>query len=96
MPPSKLNSSDRKVLLKDHSIKSVFTKEINTAWPGIDPILLETYLSDTAAPGYFSKAKGFLSGGVSPGAEWDVLKTRLDALSPYNPKATSELVVKFK
>ena len=96
LPPSKLNSSDRKVLLKDHSIKSVFTKEINTAWPGIDPVLLETYLSDTAAPGYFSKAKGFLSGGVSPGAEWDVLKTRLDALSPYNPKATSELVVKFK
>lgn len=96
LPPSKLNSSDRNVLLKDYSIKSVFTTEINKAWPGIDPTLLETYLSNTAAPGYFSKAKGFLSGGVSPGAEWDVLKARLDALSPYNPKETSELVVNFK
>ena len=96
LPPSKLNSSDRKVLLKDYSIKTVFTNEINTAWPGIDPTLLETYLSNTAAPGYFSKAKGFLSGGVSPGVEWDVLKARLDALSPYNPKQVSELVVGFK
>ncbi len=96
LPPSKLNSSDRKVLLKDYSIKSVFTKEINAAWPGIDPTLLETYLSNTAAPGYFSKAKGFLSGGVSPGAEWDVLTARLQALSPYNPKQISELVVAFK
>ncbi len=96
LPPSKLNSNDRKVLLKDHSIKTVFTNEINKAWPGVDPVLLETYLSNTAAPGYFSKAKGFLSGGVSPGAEWDVLKARLDALSPYNPKETSDLVVNFK
>ena len=96
LPPSKLNSSDRNVLLKDYSIKSVFTTEINAAWPGLDPALLNAYLSNTAAPGYFSKKKGFLSGGVSPGAEWDVLTTRLNALSPYNPKQISELVVVFK
>ncbi len=96
LPPSKLNSSDRKVLLKDYSIKTVFTNEIKAVWPGIDPVLLNSYLSETSAPGYFSKAKGFLSGGVSPGADWDILKARLDALSPYNPKQVSELVVGFK
>jgi hypothetical protein len=96
LPPSKLNSTDRKVLLKDYSIKSVFTNEITAIWPGVDPALLNAYLSETAAPGYFSKAKGFLSGGVSPGAEWDVLKARLDVLSPYNPKQVSELVIGFK
>ena len=96
LPPSKLNSSDRKVLLKDYSIKTVFTNEIKAVWPGIDPVLLNSYLSETSAPGYFSKAKGFLSGGVSPGAEWDILKARLEALSPYNPKQVSELLVGFK
>lgn len=96
LPPSKLNSTDRNVLLKDYSIKSVFTNEITAIWPGIDPALLDAYLSETAAPGYFSKAKGFLSGGVSPGTDWDVLKARLDVLSPYNPKQVSELVVGFK
>ncbi|MEK6781661.1 MAG: hypothetical protein AABY93_08140 [Bacteroidota bacterium] len=96
LPPSTLNSSDRKVLLKDYSIKSVFTNEITAVWPGIDPVLLDTYLTNTAAPGYFSEKQGFLSGGTSPGAEWDVLAARLEALSPYNPKETSELVVEFK
>jgi hypothetical protein len=96
LPPSKLNSTDRNVLLKDYSIKTVFTNAITTIWPGVNPTLLNAYLSETAAPGYFSKAKGFLSGGVSPGTEWDALKARLDALSPYNPKLVSELVVTFK
>jgi hypothetical protein len=96
LPPSSLNSTDRKVLLKDYSIKNVFTNEINAAWPGLDPALLDAYLSETAAPGYFSKKNGFLSGGVSPGADWDGLTSRLDALSPYNPKEISELVVVFK
>jgi len=96
LPPSSLNSTDRKVLLKDYSIKTVFTNEISAAWPGLDAKLLDAYLSETAAPGYFNKVKGFLSGGVSPGTEWDALKARLDALSPYNPKQVTELVVGFK
>ena len=96
LPPSDLDESDRDVLLKDYSIKNVFTTEINSVWPGIDPDLLAAYLTNTAAPGYFDNKNGFISGGVSPGAEWDVLTNRLTALSPYNPKSTSELVVTFK
>jgi len=96
LPPSDLDESDRKVLLKDYSIKNVFTKEITAAWPGINPDLLATYLKNTSAPGYFSEKVGFMSGGVSPGAEWDVFATRLEKLSPYSPKKTSNLTVTFK
>ncbi len=96
LPPSLLDNSDHNVLLKEYSIKNVFMNEINTVWPGIDPALVAGYLKETAAPGYFSKKIGFISGGVSPGADWDALTPRLDALTPYNPKLTSELTLNFK
>ena len=96
LPPSKLDKTDRTVLLKEYAIKNVFTKEITTMWPAIDQTLLDAYLTNTAAPGYFDNKKGFLAGGTSPGADWDVLVNRLNALSPYNPKNISDLVVNFK
>ncbi len=96
LPPSALDVSDRDVLLKDYSIKNVFTKEINEVWPGLDPVLLEAYLKNTSAPGYFSQKSGFIAGGISPGPEWDVFANRLDNLSPYNPFETSNLNVTFK
>jgi hypothetical protein len=95
LPPSTLDSDDRAVLLKEYSIKNVFTNEITAVWPGIDQDLLAAYLSTTAAPGYFNN-HGFISGGKSPGAAWDVLAKRLDSLSPYNPKETSNLTLTFK
>jgi hypothetical protein len=95
LPPSTLDSDDRSVLLKEYSIKNVFTNEITAVWPGIDQDLLAAYLSTTAAPGYFNN-KGFISGGKSPGTAWDALAKRLDSLSPYNPKATSNLSIDFK
>lgn len=95
LPPSSLDKSDRTILLKDYSIRNVFTTQITKVWPGIDQDVLAAYLKNIAAPGYFNKT-GFIKGGTSPGADWDVLAARLDALSPYNPKQTSQLVVKFK
>jgi hypothetical protein len=96
LPPSSLDNSDRTVLLKDYSIKNVFTTEINATWPGLDPNVLAAYLTNTAAPGYFNSSNGFIAGGVSPGTDWDALAARLDALSPYNPLQTSNLEVNFK
>jgi hypothetical protein len=96
LPPSELDETDRTVLLKEYSIKNVFTKEITAAWPGIDQNLLAAFLTNTAAPGYFDGKKGFLAGGVSPGADWDVLAGRLNGLTPFNPKDISELAVAFK
>jgi len=95
LPPSSLNSAERNVLLKEYSITNVFTHEINAVWPGINPSLLGAYLKNTAAPGYFGK-KGFLSGGVSPGTDWDALTSRLTNLKPYNPKEISNLTIAFK
>lgn len=96
LPPSDLDESSREVLLNDYSIKNVFTNEINEVWPGLDPELLATYLVNTSAPGYFSEKVGFISGGESPGPEWDVFAARLDNLSPYSPLETSNLIVTFK
>lgn len=95
LPPSNLDSDDRETLLTEYSVLNVFTNEISAAWPGLDPALIAAYLSDTAAPAYFGN-EGFLSGGVSPGTAWDELAQRLEVLSPYNPAATSDLLVTFK
>lgn len=96
LPPSSLDNADRTVLLKDYSIKNVFTTQINAAWPGLDPAVLAAYLTNTAAPGYFNSTQGFVAGGVSPGADWDVLAARLNTLTPYNPLLTGTLSVTFK
>lgn len=96
LPPSSLDESDRDVLLKEYSIKNVFTNEINSVWPGLDSGLLATYLQNTSGPGYFSEKSGFIAGGVSPGPEWDKFASRLNDLSPYNPLETSNLTVTFK
>lgn len=95
LPPSALDKSDRTTLLKEYSIKNVFTNEIHAAWPWLNPTDVAAYLKNTSAPGYFDK-NGFVSGGKSPGAGWDALTLKLDGLTPYNPKATSALVVTFK
>lgn len=95
LPPSDLDESDRTILLKDYSIKNVFTDQINEFFPGIDQDLVDAYLSNTAAPGYFGNNQGFISGGVSPGPVWDAYAARLDNLSPFNPLATSNLKVDF-
>lgn len=95
LPPSALESTDRNVLLKEYSIKNVFTSEITSVWPGIDQTLLAQYLSSTAAPGYFSN-NGFIAGGTSPGGEWDALAERLVDLTPYSPKLVSDLIITFE
>jgi hypothetical protein len=95
LPPNTLDSHDHQVLLKEYSIKNVFTTEITTVWPGIDQSILNAYLANTAAPGYFN-SNGFISGATSPGADWDVLATRLDNLTPYNPSETNSLSLEFK
>lgn len=94
LPSSTLDSDDREVLLKEYSIKNVFTNEIVAVWPDIDQQLLDVYLKSTAAPGYFNKG-GFISGGTSPGAAWDALADRLEDLGPYNPAEVSSLNVTF-
>jgi hypothetical protein len=95
LPASSIDSDDREVLLKENSIKNVFENTILEAWPQIDRDVLDAYLSDINAPGYFNHT-GFISGGTSPGADWDVLASRIDNLTPYSPKTVSELELQFQ
>jgi hypothetical protein len=94
LPPSTLESDNRDVILKDYSIKNVFTTEITSVWPDIDRQLLDTFLKSTAAPGYFDN-HGFISGGESPGEKWDALAARIEGLTPYSPAQVSNLKVTF-
>ncbi|NOY36662.1 MAG: hypothetical protein GXO83_03715 [Chlorobi bacterium] len=95
LPPSNLDEPSRSVLLGYYSIKDVFTREIMEVWPGIDPASIEAFLYNTSAPGFFDAA-GFVSGGTSPGSQYDDLVARIQDLSPYNPKEISNLVIAFK
>ena len=95
LPASSLDSNDRKVLLKDNSIKAVFTREISIIIPGINQNDLAAYLVNTNPPGYF-KNDGFITAGVSPGTGWNALSSRLESLSPFNPKTIGGLSISFK
>ncbi len=95
LPPSTLNSHDRQVILKDYSLKNVFTEQINEAYPGIPQETIDLYLQNTEAPGYFNN-NGFVQGGTSPGAEYDVFENAINGLTPYNPIEVSNLTITFK
>ena len=95
LPPSMLDEPGRKILLEYYSIKDVFTREIYQLWPNIPEDDVQAFLYNTAAPGYFNQ-NGFISGGTSPGSEYDPLVKRLDQLSPYNPKQVSQLTINFQ
>jgi hypothetical protein len=96
LPPNTLDNANREVLLKEYSIKAVFTNEITATWPEIDQNALNAYLVNTEAPGYFNDISGFITGGTSPGSEWNSIAARLENLAPYNPKTVNELAVEFK
>ncbi len=95
LPPSNLDEPNRDVLLNDYSIKNVFTEEIYSVWPSIDEDIVDAFLHNTSAPGFFNE-DGFVNGGISPGPEYDALVPRLSDLSPYNPDEISNLSVTFK
>ncbi len=100
LPSSDLNTTDRTVILKDNSLKDVLSAEVTayfvSEW-GLTPTQqqLDEYLGDAEAPGYFNNA-GFVQGGTSPGAEYDVFETAINGLTPYNPVEVSNLTIAFK
>ncbi len=95
LPPSNLDSDDRATILETYSIKQVWTNQILALWPDIGQDLIDQYLANTEAPGFFNE-NGFVQGGTSPGAEYDPLVDRIQDLAPYNPKSVSDLVIEFK
>ena len=99
LPPSTLNSTDRTIILKNYSIKNVFTQRIN-AWfiqtfgTTITTAQMNAYLINTQAPGFFN-SNGFVSAGTSPNAAFEPLLTSMNTLSPYNPYIISNLSINF-
>lgn len=94
LPAGDLNSSDRNVLLVENSLKNVFTAQIQTAFPGLSQELIDQYLQNTEAPGYFN-SDGFIQGGVSPDPLFDQFADRLQDLTPYNPAEIAALDINF-
>ena len=96
LPPSNLDEPSRSKLLGYYSIGEVFEREIKAVWGDLVPQgLIDAYLANTEAPGYFD-SYGFVAAGESPDSEYDELDSRLQDLSPYNPKEVGNLSIRFK
>jgi len=95
LPPNNLDSSDRDVILGDYSIKNVFTEQIYAAFPNITQDMIDLYLMNTEAPGYFTD-EGFVAGGTPPSGLWQHLEPRLQELTPYNPIEIANLQIDFQ
>jgi hypothetical protein len=100
VPPCQLDNSTRKALLEDYSIKSVLSAQINEWFldlfhvrPNADD--LASYLKNADAPGYFNN-NGFVQAGTAPNDAYSALVSRIQNLTPYNPKSVSELSINFK
>ncbi|MEQ9217411.1 MAG: hypothetical protein RLO17_05180 [Cyclobacteriaceae bacterium] len=95
LPPNNLDASDRETLLVDYAIKSVFTQQIQSVWPNLEQELIDLYLYNTEAPGFFNN-DGFIKGGTAPSAVYDPLVSRIQDLAPYNPSVISSLDISFQ
>ncbi len=94
LPLSTLDATGREVLLEEYSIKNVLTNEVKTVWPMAGDDLIEAWLTNTEAPGFFNDG-GFIQGGTMPGEEYSGVADRLSGLSPYNPKTIANLEISF-
>ena len=96
LPPSNLDETSRSTLLGYYGIRQVFEREIKAVWgTAVPQVLLNAYLANTQAPGYFD-SEGIVSAGTSPGSSYDELDSRLGNLTPYNPKDIGNLSISFK
>jgi hypothetical protein len=94
LPPIKLDTDNRYVLLVDHSIKKVFQNQILSQWPWFPQEVLNTYLYNLQAPGFFDK-NGFVQGGKTPSSNYNALLNIVAGLTPYNPKTINQLNIVF-
>ena len=95
LPLSTVDSDNREVLLEENSIHNVLYNEVKTVWPHASDELLEAWLTNAEAPGYFDD-HGFIKGGEAPGDEFLPLVDRIAGLAPYNPKSIANLEIIFK
>jgi hypothetical protein len=94
LPLSTVDSEDRAVLLEENSIYNVLYNEVMTVWPNSSEELINAWLANTEAPGYFN-TWGFIQGGEAPGDGFLPLVDRIALLTPYNPAVIASLEIVF-
>ena len=94
LPPMDLDASDRETILETYSVNTVLRNQILSVWPNISQNLLDTYLLNTEAPGYFDR-QGFVQAGTAPSQAWLPLREYIRTLTPYNPAKIKALTVGF-
>jgi len=94
LPLSILDAEGRTILLEENSMYNVLYNEVKTVWPHASEEILNAWLTNTEAPGYFNEG-GFIQGGEAPGDEFMPLVDRIMGLSPYNPKSIANLEILF-
>ena len=95
LPPSDLNSTSREEILETYSLRNVFSDQILEEFPLAGQIIIDAFLDNTMAPGYFNEA-GFIQGGDSPGDEWNEFGERIQNLTPFNPSEVSSYELNFQ
>ncbi len=95
LPPSDLNSTSRQEILETHSVREVFSNQILEAFPQAGQEIIDAFLDNTVAPGYFD-SEGFVQGGESPGENWNEFENRIQSLTPFNPSAISSYSLEFQ
>ncbi len=68
---------------------------MKTIWPHASDEILNAWLANTGAPGYFNK-HGFVQGGDAPGDEYLPLVRRISSLAPFNPAEIASLEILFQ
>lgn len=94
LPLSTVDAEGREILLEEYSMYNVLYNEVMTVWPHASEEILNEWLTNTEAPGYFNE-DGFIQGGEAPGDEFLSLVDRIMGLSPYNPKSIANLEISF-
>ncbi len=94
LPPMDLDASDRETILETYSVRTVLRNQILSVWPNISQNLLDSYLLNTEAPGYFNRL-GFVQAGTAPSQAWLPLREYIRTLTPYNPSKIRDLTVDF-
>lgn len=95
LPLSEVDSDSREVLLERNSIYNVLYNEVKTIWPHASDEILNAWLTNTEAPGFFNR-HGFIQGGEAPSDSYLPLVRRIGELTPYNPAEIASLEINFK
>jgi hypothetical protein len=66
-----------------------------TIWPHSSQEILDAWLTNAEAPGFFD-GRGFIQGGEAPSDAYLPLLDNIARLAPYNPAGIASLEINFQ